>query len=183
MFDACTLTFSRRKRTFLEMKSLIDPLNSAPRAGKGKAFFCEADHWQNYGFLNKVLPLVGPASPSTNIHAWLQLTDSFNVPLFSSGSLCQPCAGAGLRPFVIVHNTIFFFETDKRIIYTAKFCGKVVWIYATPRTFEAPLGSKNFKTLPSYNAQPNVFKLFLNFPPNWSRQTTLGIFKILSFRF
>ena len=34
----------------------------------------------------------------------------------------------------------------------------------------------------SYKLQPNVFKLFLNFPPNGPHKTTFGIFEILSLR-
>ena len=32
----------------------------------------------------------------------------------------------------------------------------------------------------SYNSPPKAFKLFLDFPPNCPRKTTLGIFEILN---
>ncbi len=41
------------------------------------------------------------------------------------------------------------------------------------------MGAKISKRYPSYNSQPKVFKLFLNFLPNGAHKTTFGIFEIL----
>ena len=44
-----------------------------------------------------------------------------------------------------------------------------------------PKGVKIAKRYSSYKSQPKVFKLFLNFPPDISHKTTMGIFEILRF--
>ncbi len=41
------------------------------------------------------------------------------------------------------------------------------------------MGAKISKRYSSYKSQPEVFKLFLNFRPNGSHNTTFGIFEIL----
>ncbi len=45
-----------------------------------------------------------------------------------------------------------------------------------------PMGVKSSKRY-SYKSQPNLSKLTLNFPPNFSHKTTFEIFEILSFGF
>ena len=45
------------------------------------------------------------------------------------------------------------------------------------------MGVNISKRYSSYKSQPFVFKLILNFSPKVPPKTTLGIFKILSFRF
>ncbi len=41
------------------------------------------------------------------------------------------------------------------------------------------MGAKISKRYSSYKSQPNVFKLFLNFPPHGPHKSTFGIFEIL----